>query len=102
MEMVECVSLEDLKSFVPNSWGIPEPSSAIGRKNGIVPWFWIDVVVGLEEGLDLIIVPGMGFDRKMNRIGHGKGYYDRFFKSCSIHAKESGRQPPFLGILLVA
>ena len=47
----------------PGAYGIPEPSGApIIEKNKI----------------DLVIVPGLGFDKNGFRIGYGKGYYDRF------------------------
>jgi 5-formyltetrahydrofolate cyclo-ligase len=29
-------------------------------------------------GIDLVIVPGLGFDRHGHRIGRGRGFYDRF------------------------
>ncbi len=36
--------------------------------------------ISIDE-LDLIIVPGVGYDEQGNRIGHGKGYYDNLLKN---------------------
>lgn len=53
------------EDLAPGTWGIPEP--APGRLRPVEP-----------AKIDLVVVPGVAFDIKGNRLGYGGGYYDRF------------------------
>ena len=58
--------ISGLDQLVVGSWGLAQPDPATAT--------WLPA----EAQLDLVVVPGLAFDRRGQRIGWGGGYYDRF------------------------
>lgn len=42
------------------------------------------------EEIDMVITPGLGFDKSGNRLGRGGSYYDRFFTNEGLRAIKCG------------
>lgn len=60
--------LQDFSELHVGTWGILEPPQA--------RWHEQAKLVGPDE-LELIVVPGVAFDKFGGRLGYGAGYYDR-------------------------
>ncbi len=65
---LEHILLTDATVLKVNSWGIPEP---------------IDGIPIPESKIEVVFVPLLAFDQKGNRVGYGKGFYDKFLAKCN-------------------
>jgi len=63
---LEFVSVAAAGPWIQGKWGIREPSPELPSE---------DLAL-----LDVLILPGVAFDLRGNRLGFGKGFYDRLLK----------------------
>ncbi len=64
MDFVQC-SLDN--TFTINRYGIPEPN------NGKIVY------------PDILLIPLVAFDKKLNRLGYGAGFYDRLRQKRHVY-----------------
>jgi 5-formyltetrahydrofolate cyclo-ligase len=102
MDMVQLRSLDDFDALKPDKWGIPTPDTETiderrncfggqGRTEGEAP------KEATDTELDIIVMPGLAFDHRLERLGHGKGYYDFFLQRYLWHTQKAHIKMPFLG-----
>ena len=72
LQNVECTPET---KFIENKWKILEPSG--------------DKLISAKE-LDVVLVPLISFDKSGNRVGYGKGFYDRFLSLCRGDCQKIG------------
>lgn len=60
------IELKNLENISVNNYGIPEPT--VGKEI-------------ISNKIDIIICPLLAFDLKGNRLGYGKGFYDKFLSN---------------------
>ncbi|MFH2106656.1 MAG: 5-formyltetrahydrofolate cyclo-ligase [Candidatus Micrarchaeota archaeon] len=66
IRLVEFVSFDDLHI---GKFGVPEPKT---KKPA-------------EKNPEVMVIPGIAFDKNCNRLGYGKGYYDRLLKKFKLY-----------------
>lgn len=74
-DIITPIRIHDISlELEPGHFNILEPKIELSRETArIIP----------AENLNIIFVPGLGFDHQGNRLGLGKGFYDRFLPLCN-------------------
>jgi 5-formyltetrahydrofolate cyclo-ligase len=74
---LDLFNLHDMDELAIGTYGILEPRieirAAPGRRTDV-------------QRIDLVMVPGVAFDRRGGRLGHGKGFYDRILRRLRSEA----------------
>ena len=72
---LQAFEIKSLAELRPGTYGILEPPETVSIAS-------VDI--------DFIVVPARAYDRKGNRLGRGKGFYDRFLAQKDLTALRCG------------
>lgn len=67
---LEFFEIHDLNRLVPSKFGVPEPEP--DYEHIYAP------LNQAQKDCSLMVMPGLAFDLRGNRVGYGAGYYDRY------------------------
>lgn len=66
-DRLESFFFEGMHQMAENAWGILQPVTGTPLSS---------------DKIDMVLVPLLAFDQAGQRVGYGKGYYDRFLATC--------------------
>ncbi|MCK4520131.1 MAG: 5-formyltetrahydrofolate cyclo-ligase [Candidatus Omnitrophica bacterium] len=75
LRIFESANLDE--DFVLGPWAVMQPDTKKTKE------------VDIKE-IDMVIVPGLAFDKQRNRLGRGAGFYDRFLRNITPLTKKVG------------
>lgn len=75
LRIFEITNLDE--DFCAGAWGVMQPDTEKTKELNI-------------KEIDVVIVPGLAFDRQRNRLGRGAGFYDRFLQDITPPTKKVG------------
>jgi 5-formyltetrahydrofolate cyclo-ligase len=74
VDQLRLIQLKGIEELTPGAYGIPEPAPTVRSQ---------EERIGSIDEIDLAVVPGVAFGRDGSRLGNGRGYYDRLFRSIT-------------------
>lgn len=73
--MLSVKSVQEIDSYPRSKWNIPEPPLADEEGRPRADGTYVG-------DIGVVIVPGVSFDHRCNRLGHGRGYYGEAKRTC--------------------
>ncbi|KAL4559249.1 hypothetical protein LXL04_031384 [Taraxacum kok-saghyz] len=84
------LNISEMNDLIANSMNILEPAPVDANGNDRE-----DVMLA-NEPVDLLLLPGLGFDKTGRRLGRGGGYYDTFLSKYKQLATQRNWKQPLL------
>ena len=71
LKIMDVHKINSFEELEPGVWGIPEPQVTAPQLASL------DII-------DVMIIPGLAYDRQGGRLGYGSGFYDRFLDRYDV------------------
>ena len=87
-DLVTCTGVTDFDSETMRSIAFTEEIEILTSQFGIPEPVGGPLVN--DRDIDRVLIPLLAYDLTGNRVGYGKGFYDKFLANCSSHVEKIG------------